>query len=256
MGMKIDINCDLGELGDSGNDEAIMPWITSANIACGGHAGNRQLMEKTILLAKKYGVSIGAHPGYPDRMNFGRKPISMTMMELRQAVMSQVSDLKILAEAYGQRLEHVKPHGAMYNSAAIDPGMAFTIAMAVRDIDSGLKLVGPPGSELKNAANDAGLEFLNEVFADRAYNDDGTLVSRNIPGAILHDMKTVIDRAVKMVSEGRVESISGKLIPIEADTICIHGDDDMAPGFARNLSTAFRAAGVKVISAGKTWKDA
>ncbi|OFY43583.1 MAG: lactam utilization protein LamB [Bacteroidetes bacterium GWF2_40_14] len=236
--MKIDINCDMGEsYGDIivGNDEAIMPYITSANIACGFHGGDPLTIEKTILLALKHGVAIGAHPGYHDLKGFGRQPMTLTPGELRTSILYQVGALKSMTIALGGRLRHVKPHGAMYNSAASDFDMAMVIAKAVRDIDSSLILVGLSQSELINAAKKVGLAYASEVFADRAYNDDGSLVSRNLPGAVIHDTKVLIDRVIRMVRENVVESVSGKIIPIQADTICIHGDNEMAVEFVRGF---------------------
>ncbi|MFA5848491.1 MAG: 5-oxoprolinase subunit PxpA [Bacteroidales bacterium] len=240
--MKIDINCDLGEsYGDNivGNDEAVMPYITSANIACGFHGGDPLTIEKTIRLALKYGVSIGAHPGYQDLKGFGRQPMNLTAAELRASILYQVGALKSMSIALGGKLRHVKPHGAMYNSAASDFDMAMVIAKAVRDIDSSLILVGLSQSELINAAKKVGLAYASEVFADRAYNDDGSLVSRSLPGAVIHDTKVMIDRVIRMVRENVVESVSGKIIPIQADTICVHGDNEMAVEFCAVLMSFF-----------------
>ncbi len=237
--MKIDINCDMGEsYGDNivGNDEAVMPFITSANIACGFHGGDPLTIEKTIRLALKHGVSIGAHPGYNDLKNFGRQPMNLTPDELRASVLYQVGALKSMTETLGGKLRHVKPHGAMYNSAASDFEMAMVIAKAVRDIDSSLILVGLSQSELINAAKKVGLAYASEVFADRAYNDDGSLVSRNLPGAVIHDTKVMIDRVIRMVKESVVETVNGKIIPIQADTICVHGDNAKAKEFCAAIS--------------------
>jgi UPF0271 protein len=252
--MTIDINCDLGE----GNmdlktsvDEAIMPYITSANIACGFHAGDPVTMVRTLKSALKYGVSIGAHPGYSDKEGFGRKPITLSHQELRASILYQVCALKSMVETSGGKLKHVKPHGAMYNAAATDFEMATVIALAVKEIDRSLILIGLSGSQMIRAAMEIGLPFASEVFADRAYNDDGSLVSRNLPGAVLHDTGQVVDRAVKMIKEKAVVTISGKTIPLQADTICIHGDNDMAFEFAKSLVSAFRKNGIGLKSIGK-----
>jgi len=237
--MKIDLNCDMGEsYGDNivGNDEAVMPYITSANIACGFHGGDPLTIEKTIRLALKYGVAIGAHPGYNDLKNFGRQPMILSPDELRASILYQVGALKSMTETLGGKLRHVKPHGAMYNSAASDFDMAMVIAKAVRDIDSSLILVGLSQSELINAAKKVGLAHASEVFADRAYNDDGSLVSRNLPGAVIHDTKVMIDRVIRMVKESVVETVNGKIIPIQADTICVHGDNAVAVEFCAAIS--------------------
>src|SRR5512133_3479192 len=223
--MNIDINCDLGERcgqDESGSDEAVMPFITSANIAGGFHAGDPVTIEKSVRSAIRHGVGIGAHPGYPDREGFGRRAMKMSNEELRALILFQAGAVKGIAEAAGGRMQHVKPHGALYNAAATDYNMSAVIAQAVKDLDSSLTLVGLSGSELIRAARDAGLPYASEVFADREYNDDGTLVSRSIEGAVLHDTNTVIDRAVKMITEKTVRSVSGRIIQIEADTVCIH----------------------------------
>lgn len=256
--MTIDINCDLGEMTGPGKksiDEAIMPFITSANIACGLHAGDPLTMEKTVLMAKKHGVAIGAHPGYPDREGFGRNPMPLTEDELRAIILFQVRALKTISEALGEKFNHVKCHGALYNKAATDREMSMVIAKAVKDVDSSLILVGLSGSEMIKAAEVTGLQAASEVFADRAYNDDGTLVSRQLPGAVLNDSAMIIERAVSMVILKKVRSITGKIIPIKPETICIHGDNPAAPRFAESLLTAFRNAGIEVKPVQKKLKN-
>jgi UPF0271 protein len=242
--MYIDINCDLGENAGTGSDEALMPFITSANIACGMHAGDPLTIEKTIRAAIRYGVSTGAHPGYPDREGFGRRHMKMPGEELRALVLYQAGAVKAMAEAAGTKMRHVKPHGAMYNAAATDYEMSLVIAQAVKDLDSSLILMGLSGSEMIRAAGHIGLPCASEVFADRAYNDDGTLVSRDVPGALLHDTDQMISRVIRMIKEKSVETISGKIIHIEADTVCIHGDNEAAPGFVKRLAAALKAAGI------------
>jgi len=252
--MHIDINCDLGEgcgPDDISSDEAVMPFITSANIACGFHAGDPLTIEKSVNSAIRHGVGIGAHPGYPDREGFGRRPVRMSHEELRALILYQAGAVKGITEAAGGKMQHVKPHGALYNTAATDYEMAAVIAGAVRDLDKTLILVGLSGSELIRAARDAGLPCVSEVFADRAYNDDGTLVSRSIEGAVLHDTATVIERAVRMITERTVLSITGKIIPIQADTVCIHGDNEMAAAFASNLAETFKKRGIELKYYGK-----
>jgi UPF0271 protein len=244
--MYIDINCDLGEQAStvSGGDEALMPYITSANIACGQHAGDPLTIVKTICSAIRHGVSIGAHPGYPDRGGFGRRQMRMPGDELRAQILYQAGAVKSMAEAAGTTMRHVKPHGAMYNDAARDFEMSLVIAQAVRDLDSSLILMGLSGSELIRAARQTGIRYASEVFADRAYNDDGTLVSRDIPGALLHDTDMMIRRVIRMITEKVVETISGMIIPIKADTICIHGDNETALEFVKKLAEALKAAGI------------
>jgi UPF0271 protein len=256
--MTIDLNCDLGEYDVSGNigtDEAIMPFITSANIACGLHAGNPLIMARTIRMAIKHEVGIGAHPGYPDREGFGRRSMTLTDDELRASILYQIGALKTIAEASGTRLQHVKPHGTLYNEASVDHKMAMVIAKSVMEIDQSLILVGLSGSQLTRAAAEIGLPFANEVFADRAYDDDGNLVSRNIPDSVLYDTEMVIERVIKMINEKVVESVSGRIIPVKADTICLHGDNEMAALFARRLSDALQANGIILKSLGKRLRD-
>jgi UPF0271 protein len=253
--MTIDINCDLGEGSggkNSDTDESLMPYITSANIACGFHAGDPQTIMKTIQSAIKYGVSIGAHPGYNDPVGFGRRPMALNNEELRASILYQAGAVKSMAESLGGKLRHVKPHGALYNSAASDFNMAMVIARAVKDIDSSLILIGLSGSEMLRAAGEIGLAFASEVFADRAYNDDGTLVSRTLPGAVFHDASQVADRVIKMINERIVVTVSGKSFPVQADTICVHGDNEMAVEFVKRLADTFRNRGIALKS---TWKS-
>ncbi|HUW93397.1 MAG TPA: 5-oxoprolinase subunit PxpA [Bacteroidales bacterium] len=252
--MVTDINCDLGEgSGQKGaaGDDSIMPFITSASIACGFHAGDPLTIERSVRSAVRHGIGIGAHPGYPDREGFGRRPMTISHEELRALILYQSAAVKGIAESAGATMQHVKPHGALYNAAAADYEMAMVIARAVKDLDSSLILVGLSGSQLIRAAREIGLPWASEVFADRAYNDDGTLVSRTIEGAVLHDTAMVIDRAVRMIKEKTVESISGKIIAIEADTICIHGDNEMALVFAENLSETLEKNGIELKYFGK-----
>lgn len=247
--MYIDLNCDLGETGINGvsaNDAAIMPWITSANIACGLHAGDPEGISATIRLALQHGTAIGAHPGYPDREGFGRMPMKLSSSALESTLTYQIGAVKTMTEFAGGRLNHVKPHGALYNAAAIDRETADIIAGTVRRIDPALILYGLSGSALAQAAESIGLSFASEVFADRAYLDDGTLAPRHIPGAVLHDTGQVIARAIRMVIHQEVETISGKVIPLRADTLCIHGDHPMAPMLAKELSRAFTGQGIKL----------
>ena len=247
--MYIDINCDLGETDPAtgpGNDEAVMPFISSASIACGFHAGDPLTIERTIRSAMRHGVSIGAHPGYPDRQNFGRKAMKMSHDELRAMILYQAGAVMAMAAAAGARMRHVKPHGALYNTAATDYELSVVIARAVRELDPSLILVGQSGSQMIRAARDTGLACASEVFADRAYNDDGTLVARSVEGAVLHDTEVMIRRVIRMIRERVVETISGKLIPIEAETVCIHGDNETAVDFVRKLAAALNAGGITV----------
>lgn len=249
--MTIDINCDMGEsYGDNiiGNDEFVMQYISSANIACGFHGGDPMTIVKTVGMALKHGVAIGAHPGYADLQGFGRRPMNLSSAELRASILYQVGALKGITEALGGKLQHVKPHGAMYNSAAANFEMSMVIANAVKDIDSSLILVCMSQSEMINAAKEVCLPFASEVFADRAYHEDGSLVSRNIPGAIIKDTDAMIERVLMMISENVVESVTGKMIPIQADTVCIHGDNKMAPEFSKALASVLKAKGIFIKS--------
>lgn len=233
--MYIDLNCDLGE--GIGNDEEILNYITSANIACGYHAGDYEIMKKTVGMCKNKGVKIGAHPGFPDRENFGRKNMDMSLNEIKKCVNDQVKSIYKLTKDFNVELNHVKPHGALYNMAAKDYSIAKAIAETIYDIDKKIILVGLSNSNIIKAAEDTGLEFLNEVFADRAYNNDGTLVSRTIDGAVLHDIDLCVDRVVKMIKEKKVESIDGTEINIKVDTICLHGDNEEALQLAKSIYT-------------------
>ncbi|MGE5347751.1 MAG: LamB/YcsF family protein [Actinomycetota bacterium] len=247
--MFIDINCDLGETDPAtgpGNDEAVMPFISSASIACGFHAGDPLTIERTIRSAMRHGVSIGAHPGYPDRQNFGRKAMKMSHDELRAMILYQSGAVMAMAAAAGARMRHVKPHGALYNTAATDYDLSVVIARAVRELDPSLILVGQSGSQMIRAARDTGLACASEVFADRAYNDDGTLVARSTENAVLHDTGLMIRRVIRMIREKVVETVTGKLIPIEAETVCIHGDNETAPVFVKKLAEALKAEGISI----------
>ncbi|MRR20327.1 5-oxoprolinase subunit PxpA [bacterium] len=247
--MYIDINCDLGETDPAagpGNDEAIMPFISSVSIACGFHAGDPLTIERTIRSAIRHGVSIGAHPGYPDHEGFGRRPMKMSPDELRAMLLYQAGAVKAMTEAAGARMRHVKPHGALYNTAAQDYEMSVVIARTVKELDPSLILVGQSGSQMIKAARETGLACASEVFADRAYNDDGTLVARSIEGAVLHDPGLMISRVIRMIREKVVETVSGKLIPIEAQTVCIHGDNETAAEFVRKLTEALKSGGIAI----------
>jgi UPF0271 protein len=235
--MRIDINCDMGESYGQvkiGNDAAIMPFISSANIACGFHGGDPVVIERTICLALKYGVAVGAHPGYHDLEGFGRRPVNMSREELRSSLLYQVGALKSMTESLGGRLVHVKPHGAMYNLAAADYETARIICDTVKEIDSSLVLFCLAGSSMCEAAKDAGLAFASEIFADRAYNEDGSLMPRNLPGAVIHDPEIMLERALAMIGAWR------------RDTICIHGDNESAPGFVRMLHHELTVRGIKI----------
>lgn len=244
--MHVDLNADLGEGGP--HDCALMPWISSANIACGGHAGDALTMRDTVALARAAGVAIGAHPGYPDRAGFGRAPRQSDPSDVHSQVLSQVGALAAIVRAQGGRLSHVKPHGAMYNQAASDPALADAIATAVRSVDPSLALYGLAGGALLAAAVRAGLRPVGEAFADRAYRADGTLVQRGEAGALIDDPDDAARRALRFVSERAAVAIDGSRIAVHADTICLHGDSPAADRMARAIREALLAAGVRIQS--------
>lgn len=231
--MHIDINCDMGE--GIGNDEAIMPFITSANIACGYHAGDEETMRTTILLAKGHGVHAGAHPSFLDRENFGRTEMPCTPQELYQFVTKQLHLFAAIANECAVPFHHVKPHGALYNMAARDIVLAKAFAYAVRDVGSHLIVYGLSGSHLVFEAKAHGLPAKHEVFADRTYQDDGSLTPRSQPNALIEDEGQMIEHVLRLVQKKTIRTTSGKEIPVHADTVCIHGDGKYAVQFARAI---------------------
>ena len=246
---KIDLNSDIGESFGNymlGMDEEVLKYVTSANIACGWHAGDATVMDKTVLMAKSLNTSIGAHPGFPDLMGFGRREMKVGYEEAKNYIKYQIGALWAFARSHGVELQHVKPHGAFYNMAAKDSRMARAIAEAVYEVDKELILVGLAESEMIRMGKDIGLKVANEVFADRAYNPDGTLVSRNINGAVIHDRDTAINRVIRMVKEGKVTSVTGEDINIQADTICVHGDNPSAVLFVQEIRKALEKENIKV----------
>lgn len=242
--MHVDLNADLGE--GAPDDDELLALVSSANIACGWHAGDARLMQATVASALARGVAIGAHPSYPDRDNFGRSEMQLTPEQVRADLIYQIGALQALAHAAGGRLHHVKPHGALYNQAARDPVLADAVAGAVRAVDPGLALYGLAGSELLRAAERAGLRGVAEVFADRGYRADGSLVPRSQPGALVEDTAEAVARTLRMVREGVVVAVTGETVPLRAQTICLHGDGPHALAFARALRTALLAAGLQL----------
>ena len=249
-GMKtIDLNCDMGEAFGAwtmGDDSALLDYVTSANIACGYHAGDPHTMHRTVEQALKNGVAIGAHPSLPDLQGFGRRSMKISAEETYDMVMYQIGALSAFALAGGGRLAHVKAHGALYNMAAQDGQLARAIACAVRDFDARLVLFGLAGSELIRAGEEAGLKTASEVFADRTYQPDGSLTPRTRPDAMVRDVETAIARVMRMVEEGKVRTNSGPDITVKADTLCIHGDEPGAVEFARKIRRALDEAGITV----------
>jgi UPF0271 protein len=249
--MRIDLNSDLGESfgpWPMGQDAALMDSISSANVACGFHAGDPGAMRETIARARRKGVAIGAHPGFQDLVGFGRREIEATPQEVEDLVLYQVAALAGMASAQGVRLQHVKAHGALYNMACRDRALADAIAKAVAGLDRSLILFGLPGSELLRAGEAAGLKVAAEVFADRAYEPDGSLTSRAKPGSVIHDTPKVVERAIRMVRDKQVIAIDGSTIALQADTICLHGDTPGAADHARAVRKGLESAGITVSS--------
>jgi UPF0271 protein len=247
--MRVDLNCDMGESFGAysiGADEAVMASITSANVACGYHAGDPGVMRRTVRLARQAGVAVGAHPGFPDLLGFGRRELRMAPQEVEDMVLYQVGALAAIAKSEGVRLSHVKAHGALYNMAVIDKALAAAIARAVSAFDSALILFALPGSELARAANGVGLQVALEGFADRAYEPNGSLTPRSRAGAVIHDSDRVVQRAVRMAVDGVVTATDGSTLAMQVDTICTHGDTPGAQGLTRALRAGLERAGVSV----------
>ena len=249
MNKKIDLNCDMGESYGAyriGADEALMPWITSANVACGYHAGDPMVMDRTVRLAIRHGVGIGAHPGYPDLLGFGRRQMRLSPDEVENYVLYQVGALAAFAHSVGAKLVHVKPHGALYNSASKDAETARAIARGIVRAGAGLILVGQPGSALIDAAQELGLRAAREGFADRAYNADGSLRSRRLPGAVIENPQAAAERAVRIARDGLVTAYTGEEIPLQVDTICVHGDTPTAVEIVKTMRRELEQAGISV----------
>jgi 5-oxoprolinase (ATP-hydrolysing) subunit A len=247
--MRTDLNADVGEsfgVYALGQDPAIIPCVTSVNVACGFHAGDPGVMRETVALARQHGVAIGAHPGFPDLAGFGRRQMQLTPIEVEDLVVYQIGALAAVAAAQGLRLQHVKPHGALYNMAARDPQLAGAIARAIAAVDRTLQLVGLSGSALIDAGQRAGLRTASEVFADRGYRSNGSLVPRDAEGAVLDDPDAVSARALRMVRHLEIASVDGAPVRVQPDTICVHGDTPGAANLARAIRRALENAGVAV----------
>lgn len=249
MTFKVDLNCDMGEsfgVYRLGNDEAIMDFITSANIACGFHAGDPATMRKTVQLALEKNVGIGAHPGLQDLVGFGRRNLSLSPQEAYDLVVYQIGALSGFVQAEGGKMQHVKAHGALYNMAAQNAGLSEAIAEAVYKIDPELILFGLSGSELVKAGEKIGLRTAGEVFSDRTYQADGSLTPRSQPNALITDTATALEQVIRMVKEQKVLSTQNQEIQIKADTICIHGDGATALDFAAAISSSLADAGIDI----------
>ena len=246
MTKQIDLNCDMGEGMD--NDALLMPLISSANIACGFHAGSDSIMRATVALAKLSGVSIGAHPGFADKENFGRTEMQLSSNELYQLIWDQLARMQTITQEASVAMQHVKPHGALYNMAARDATMAKIIAQAVKDFDAQLILYGLSGSYLISESQALGLRTASEVFADRTYQDNGSLTPRSQPNAMIQDQDSALAQVLQMIQEQTVISVTGKTIPLSAETICIHGDGLHAIPFTQEINAALIASKINIQS--------
>ncbi len=244
--MSVDLNCDLGE--GAGEDERILPFVSSVNVACGFHAGDPSTIRATVRLAARHGVAVGAHPSYPDRAGFGRTPMDRAPGLVQDDVVYQVAALRAFCAAEGVPLVHVKPHGALYNAAAQDRALAGAIGRAVREVDPGLVVVCLAGSPMADVLRGLGLRCAEEAFADRGYTAQGTLVPRGRPGALVQDPDAVAGRVAAMARDRRVASVDGTPVAVPADTICLHGDTPGAAELARSIRARLAAEGVEVRS--------
>ena len=247
MGNQIDFNCDMGEsfgMYKMGYDEEVIKYITSANIACGFHAGDPNWMRETVRLAEEQGVAIGAHPSFPDLAGFGRRNMIVSPDEAKNDVIYQMGALQAFTKT--GKLQHVKPHGAMYNMAVDDDDLARAICEAVIEVDESVALLALAGSKWITIAEDMGLRVGREIFADRALNPDGTLVSRSKPGSVIHDTGEVVERSLQMVRDGKARAINGDVIEVQADSLCLHGDTPGAVDMARALKQALEDEGVEI----------
>lgn len=250
MAFMVDLNADMGESFGPyalGSDEELLNHITSCNIACGFHAGDYTVMKKTVTMAALKNVSVGAHVGFPDLQGFGRRVMQFSPEEIENLAIYQIGALQAFAQASGINLRHVKPHGALYNMAAADYNIARAIAEAIKKVVPGAILVALANSQMVKAAYDVGIKVAEEVFADRAYSPDGTLVSRSTPGSIIHDPKEAVNRVLKMVLHKKVTAMNGEDISINADSICVHGDNPQAVNLTRAIRSALQDNNVKVV---------
>lgn len=251
---RVDLNCDLGESFGNykiGCDEKVIPFISSANVACGFHASDPVVMDKTVEMAKKYGVSVGAHPGLPDLMGFGRRKIDITPLEAKTMIEYQIGALDAFCRAHNIKMSHVKPHGALYNMAGKDIELSLAICEGIKAVNPDLILLGLSGSKMIEAAKMTGIKYASEVFADRAYKDDGSLVDRKNNGAVITDEEEAIKRVVRMIKEGRVRSINGNDVEIEAQSICVHGDGIKALEFVKKIRQNFEFENIEILSLDK-----
>lgn len=252
MSKKIDFNCDMGEsfgIYKMGLDEEVIQNISSANIACGFHAGDSLWMKHTVELAEQYNVALGAHPSFPDLKGFGRRNMNLDPLEVKADIIYQSGALSAFSKT--KKIQHIKPHGAMYNQAVNDPDLAKAICESILEFDDQVILLALTGSQWVKIAKQMGLRVAREVFADRAINSDGTLVSRTINGSVIHDTSEVIERSLKMVNDGVIESINGDLVEVEADSICLHGDTQGAVELSKSLKEEFINSGISILPLGE-----
>ncbi|HEY8369101.1 MAG TPA: 5-oxoprolinase subunit PxpA [Thermodesulfobacteriota bacterium] len=248
MTLRIDFNSDMGESFGQfkmGDDEAILDYVSSANLACGWHGGDPLTMRRTVFMAVKKGVNVGAHPSYPDLMGFGRRVMQLTPEEAHNYVVYQLGALAAFCKAAGTTMQHVKPHGALFNAAQDDPVLAEALVAGIKEVDPKLIVVALPGSEVDKAATKIGLKVAREGFADREYTDEGRLVPRTVKGSVIHDPKRIADRVIQMV-KGKLVAMSGKPLDVEVHTICLHSDTPGAAELARTIRSAVEAAGIRV----------
>ena len=247
---KVDVNSDLGESFGRytlGMDADILPLVSSANVACGYHASDPLVMNKTIAMAKEAGVRVGAHPGFPDLMGFGRRNMDVSPAEAKAYTLYQLGALDAFCKAHGVKMQHVKPHGAMYNMAGKDYALSKAICEAIYEYNKDLIVMALSGGELVHAAEDMGLKVAREVFADRGYEEDGSLVNRRKEGAMITDENEAIARVVRMIKEQKVTAITGKDIPIKADSVCVHGDGVKALAFVKKIRETLTAEGIEIV---------
>ncbi len=252
--VRVDLNSDLGESFGAykiGCDKEVIAQVTSVNVACGWHAGDPLVMDQTIALAVENHAAVGAHPGFPDLLGFGRREMKVTPAEAYSYVLYQLGAFSAFAKKHGLPVQHLKAHGALYNMAGKDPELAEAICRAVKDFDPEIILLGLAGSRLPEAAESLGLRYASEVFADRAYEEDGTLVNRKKPGAVIEDESLAVERVLRMVKEGKVKSVTGKDVDVRADSICVHGDGPKAVAFTAKIRKALEDAGVEVCPLGE-----
>lgn len=254
---KIDLNCDMGESFGAyklGMDDAVIQFISSANIACAWHAGDPSVMNHTVAIAVEHGVGVGAHPGYPDLLGFGRRNLDCTMEELRNYVIYQIGALQAFCNVHGTKMQHVKPHGALYLTAVENEDVARVVAEAIVSVNPDLlyvALAGAKGELMTRIGQEVGLGVVYEAFPDRAYSPEGTLVSRRQPGAVIKEPQVVAERALRMVKEGVVIAIDGSTIPLDVQTLCVHGDNPKAVELVRSIRETLEAEGVAVTPMGK-----